>query len=419
VVYAGIADCGPVIELYGFEFLPVFERWFPAGFTRSRQDVLKAPPAERMASAKAMFTHMNAFFAALARGEEAELGELIARIDAGVCVISACVMDSIVWALLAHTAGARVLYLQDTFAAAYDPGVPPVTCDAIPAAGIVSRVERDLAWARVAIRRFCFRRIFERMDRLPRWYQTIDALARRARVQVDCNRMYIPRIQAPEIRVLPPELDFPARRRIQALTAECSVDLDRPEPDFPMEWLDPGRPLVLCALGALNWTAPEQARTFFAEIAGQAAKLTSTQWIIAAGPHAASTDAGTGNVRVVHSIPQLRLLRRASCMIHHAGANSFKECALFGVPMVLLPAKHDAFGNAARGVFHGIAVRDAFPRTGGAGLADVVRRVLDDPAIRTRSQAMSRRLLEVESASRAVDFVEAQLDSSARKEVLP
>ena len=412
VIYAGIPDCGPTVEAHGFEFAPVFERWFPAGFTKSRQDVRKGSPEERRDAAKAMFAHMNAFFEALASRQETQLEDVIARVDAGVCVISACVMDSIVWALLACAAGTRVVYLQDTFAASYDPAVPPVTCGVIPAAGIGARLERDLSWARIAVRRFGFRRIFEPLGRLPRWYRTIDALARRARVPVDYGRMYIPRIPAPEIRVLPAELDFPVSRP-QALAAECSVDLDRPEPDFPMEWLDPGRPLVLCALGALNWMAPDRARSFFQGIAGEAAKLPGVQWVIAAGLYAGSGGMDLENARFLHSIPQLRLLRRAMCMIHHAGANSFKECALFGVPMVLLPSKHDAFGNSARAVYHGIGVH------GREGLAESVLQVLEDRAIRARSQEMSRRLSELEARARAADMVEAQLDRSARKAVFP
>ena len=62
------------------------------------------------------------------------------------------------------------------------------------------------------------------------------------------------------------------------------------------------------------------------------------------------------DIVIVKKAPQLEILRRAHLMVTHGGANTIKECAFMGVPMISFPLGYDHPGNTARMVHHGLGL---------------------------------------------------------------
>lgn len=84
-------------------------------------------------------------------------------------------------------------------------------------------------------------------------------------------------------------------------------------------------------------------------------------------------------------ISYARHLPRYAVVIHHAGAGVLNHCLRHGVPSVVIPQDYDQFDNAARLVFHRVALRAKDP----AGIEAALLQALTDTGLKARCQAMS------------------------------
>jgi UDP:flavonoid glycosyltransferase YjiC (YdhE family) len=109
-------------------------------------------------------------------------------------------------------------------------------------------------------------------------------------------------------------------------------------------------------------------------------------------------------VRVERYVPQSWLLPRCSLVVSHAGAGTLLAAAAHGVPQLLLPIGADQFENAA-----------AYLGTGGGrsglgldveGLADAMRRVLEERAHREAAAAVAAELAALPGPEDAVAVLE-------------
>ena len=65
--------------------------------------------------------------------------------------------------------------------------------------------------------------------------------------------LFAPLMQMTELVLCPKEFDFPrAQRRKACHYVEASIDLERKEPDFPWQRLDPSKRLIFCSLGTVS-----------------------------------------------------------------------------------------------------------------------------------------------------------------------
>jgi UDP:flavonoid glycosyltransferase YjiC (YdhE family) len=100
-------------------------------------------------------------------------------------------------------------------------------------------------------------------------------------------------------------------------------------------------------------------------------------------------------------------------MITHGGPSSVKECACFGVPLVVCPAGLDQPGNAARVCYHGLGVMgslDATPER----IHELVSQVVYDERFTRRSRAMAAVFQQRNQSEVAVTAIERYLAGSPR-----
>ncbi|MGH4027757.1 glycosyltransferase [Actinomycetota bacterium Odt1-20B] len=152
---------------------------------------------------------------------------------------------------------------------------------------------------------------------------------------------------------------------------------ERPAPDFPWEWLDPGRALVLVSLGTAN--ADTGAR-FLAECATAVRERAPRLQAVVADPGGVLDTGSDADVLIAHRVPQLPLLARASAVVCHAGHNTVAESLWHGVPLVVAPIRDDQPVVAAQVTGAGAGVRVRFGRAGRTQLGAALDAVLAEPA---------------------------------------
>jgi UDP:flavonoid glycosyltransferase YjiC (YdhE family) len=85
-------------------------------------------------------------------------------------------------------------------------------------------------------------------------------------------------------------------------------------------------------------------------------------------------------------------------MVSHAGLNSVKESIYFGVPMILFPLIRDQPSNAARAVYHGLAVKGAYANCSIERIRELLESIGRNPSIRTRTETMAQTFRKHEDA---------------------
>jgi MGT family glycosyltransferase len=179
---------------------------------------------------------------------------------------------------------------------------------------------------------------------------------------------------------------------------------DRPEPaDFPWEWLDGDRPLVLVSLGTVNWRAGAR---FFA-VAAEALGTMGVQAVMVAPPDLVPDP--PPNVLVRTRVPQLALLPRVAAVVGHGGHNTVVEALAAGVPLVVAPVRDDQPLVADQVVRAGAGLRVKFHRVSGPELRAAVAAVLDEPRYRAAAAHVRAGLTAAGGAPGAADRLEALL----------
>lgn len=229
----------------------------------------------------------------------------------------------------------------------------------------------------------------------------------------DGTDFYAPLVGMPELMLCPQEFDFPNRqwgkRRLQYL--EASVDLQRKEPPFAWDKFD-DRLFIYCSLGSQSHLYKE-SRNFFQTAIDAMANRPDWQMLLSVGNHlkAADFDAIPSNVLLVSSVPQIQVLKRASVMITHGGINTVKECIFLGVPMIIFPVSSDQPMNAARIEYHGLGLRGSFNKLSVELIQSLIGKIEQNPAFKTRVEAMRQKFIEIEDAEPSLDVVETILQA--------
>ena len=152
-------------------------------------------------------------------------------------------------------------------------------------------------------------------------------------------------------------------------------------------------------------------------------KLPDVQVALSVGKnvHLDSVGPIPSNVIVVHTAPQLDLLKRAALCITHAGLNTVLESLGQGVPMVAIPIGYDQPGVAARIAHHGVGEFVELEDLTVDRLHGLIEKVLDEPAYRAKAHYFRKVITQTRGLDIAADvleraFEENQAADPARKQ---
>ncbi|WP_159731829.1 nucleotide disphospho-sugar-binding domain-containing protein [Methylosinus sp. Ce-a6] len=413
VTYVGVADSRELVEANGFAFVTLFQEHFPKGSVGelTNQGVLRQGLAHLLWAPRRHLVFRRFVDYLLAGGDEeffSALGEL--RPD----IILFSGGPYIEWpALMAQSRGIQSAYFCSTLAPRDGTGLPPMSSAIIPRRreSLWSAARIWVAWKRIEWRK---RLLFFGHDRLTR------RVAAKYGLVAFRRKTAYPRelaVSLTEIVPFPSCFDFPSSPLPDQHYIGASIGLERREVAFPWRLLDADKPLVYCALGTYLWRSPEIYRRFYRAMLDAAETTPEWQWVLATGGAASLEELGAipANAVVVAHAPQIALLKRASVMVSHGGANTVKECIFLGVPMVIFPLGGDHPGIAARATYHGVATNGGeLADVDGARLKSLVEATMNNPYIGVQLAIMQARFAEEEAEGRGVTLLESILRSQGR-----
>lgn len=174
-----------------------------------------------------------------------------------------------------------------------------------------------------------------------------------------------------------------------------------------------GRPFVFASLGTM-----QGGRLALFKRIAQACRALDVQLLVA---HCGGLDARqeavlvqAGATWVCAFADQQAVLERADVVVSHAGSNTVMDAIAARTPILALPIAFDQPGTAARVVHAGLGLKASARFAGSAGLARLLRRLLDEPGFGARLDAMSASLAQAGGTRRAADLIEAALQTGRR-----
>ncbi|MDY7096068.1 MAG: glycosyltransferase, partial [Acidobacteriota bacterium] len=216
------------------------------------------------------------------------------------------------------------------------------------------------------------------------------------------EQLVAPMAQMPELIACPRELDLPGIERTGPVAhiEPCIRAAETPDASFPWDQLPSDKELVLVSLGSQTEVYLEPARQLYCKLFEMMRAAADEPWhfVISVGKDFDPAELGAtvggetpDNVTICRWLPQLQLLDRAALMVGHGGLGTIKECAYFGVPMVIVPLSRDQPDNARRVEHHGFGLALDPATASVETLLEAVRRGLEDGDM----AASARRLKEV------------------------
>ncbi len=149
--------------------------------------------------------------------------------------------------------------------------------------------------------------------------------------------------------------------------------------EFPWDWLDPSRRLVLVSLGTINAPAGRRFLTEAVAALASPAQASAGVQAVVVGP---ADLVGASNVLIRGYVPQLDLLARADAVVCHGGHNTVCEALAQGLPLVVAPIRDDQPIVAQQVADAGAGIRVRFGRVRAAELAAAIASVLDEARYR-------------------------------------
>jgi len=257
-------------------------------------------------------------------------------------------------------------------------GPDAVVADQQALAGGLVAERLGVPWATSATTSAEFTDVFAGMPKVGLW---LDGLLHRLRTDLgDPNGTGDPRFSPHLVLAFStPELVGPEARQGEQIRWVGPSIAPRPAaPDFPWDWLDPARSLVLVSLGTAN---TDVGARFLTEcVTALRARTDRVQAVIAdPGGALGPSDEEDKDLLVLPSIPQLPLLERADAVVSHAGHNTVCEALWHGVPLVVAPIRDDQPVIAGQVTGAGAGIRVRFGRVTAPKLGAAIDAVLHEP----------------------------------------
>jgi len=171
-------------------------------------------------------------------------------------------------------------------------------------------------------------------------------------------------------------------------------------PEAVQRFLDAGEPPVAFSAG----TATAANREFFAASAEACRQSGRRGILLTHRPEQlpAQLPAGVANFDYV---PFATLLPKLAAFVHHGGIGSTAQALRAGVPQLIRPMAFDQFDNARRAERLGVAAEILPFRYRPATVAAALERLIDTPAVRARSSALTARMQGESGIASACDAI--------------
>jgi UDP:flavonoid glycosyltransferase YjiC (YdhE family) len=165
---------------------------------------------------------------------------------------------------------------------------------------------------------------------------------------------------------------------------------------------DDPRPLVYLTLGTVQ-SRPDLLRTVVAALGELDVRL-----LVTVGPRGdpAAFGALPPNVMVERYVSQAAVLPLCAAVVSHAGSGTVLGAAGLGLPQVCLPQAADQFRNTEGLVRAGAGIGLHPDQVDSAAVAEAVRKVLDDPAIRAGAGRLSQEIAAMPGPGEVVTRLE-------------
>lgn len=210
-----------------------------------------------------------------------------------------------------------------------------------------------------------------------------------------------------QIAQIPEALEFPIPNRPACLhyVGPLVDGTVRAPVPFPWEKLD-GRPLVYGSMGTIQ----NGSEYIFRAIA-EACSTLDCQPVLSMGGSREPSELGSlaGDPIVVRYAPQLEIVKRAACVVTHAGLNTALESLAEGVPLVAIPQGNDQPGVAARIAHHGAGIVVPLRKLSAKRLHRGIKAVLTEEKYRTSARRIQAAMREVDAVGLAADVIEEAL----------
>jgi len=209
----------------------------------------------------------------------------------------------------------------------------------------------------------------------------------------------------PEVMLCTKAFQFPGNIPENRLYLGSFVDFEREETPLA---LDVGsKPVVYCSLGTAASTYPYTDR-FCQAVVEASALRPDWQFVLQISDQTKLQKyASTANLLVSKWVPQLNLLRNASVMVTHGGLNSIMECVGFEVPMVIIPGLRDQPGNAARAVYHDLALTATMKDLEPFMLIKLIAKSMESKDIKEGLKKMKSMIKAEDGLEESIRFIES------------
>ena len=153
-------------------------------------------------------------------------------------------------------------------------------------------------------------------------------------------------------------------------------------PALPVEYADPGRPLVYVTMGTLMNRDFDLFGQILAALADEPVNVLVT---IGRENDPAQLEPVPANARVQRFIPQAEVLPHCAAVIHHAGAGTMFGVLSHGLPSVALPQGADNFDNGTMMADAGTAILLMPGQVNAQAITAALRAVMGSPDYRQRA----------------------------------
>lgn len=404
ILFVGAPGCRPFLAPHGLAFEPLStepEEMPPEDAARVRRSAASLLGFGRRETAR--LSPLLEDWLGPRRGPLEDLRE---RHRPALFVIDGTTLEAPIWMLAARRLGVPAVLLTTPIGQAASAVVPPAWTVLPPAGGPASKLRllwewhRVLAWKRLLLR---LRDVAGCGPDLGRLLGRLAAHCRTDPRELRFDSYLFPRLDLPEIVVIPEELDFPQARRPD----RTYFWLPAPASGAAAAGSDP-RPLVYCFLGSVPRTGPEERLRFFRAVFATAAVRPDLRFRISLARLFPASRLGEppGNVEVVDWAPQRETLEESAVVISHGGVNTVVESLVAGVPMIVFPLGFDQPGMAARVAYHGYGLVGDLHRATPASILARLTEIERRQDIHDRVRQVAARLREVDPFPPVLDFLE-------------